>query len=304
MRKKNMLITGVSGLLGNNLARYFRDKCEILGLYNAHQVTIAGTNVERCDLTDAANIGRIITEFKPQILIHCAGLTNIDQCQEDKKTATKLNVLATKNTVKEVIDKEVYLIYISTDAVYEGAKGNYSENDHINPQNYYGRTKYEGELEVLRKESALVLRTNFFGSNVQNKKSLAEWILGELKAKRRINAFKDAYFSSIYTMELAKVIDISIEKNLRGVHNCGSADSCSKYVFALKIAGIFGLDKTLVTPISIEDFEFRARRGKNLTLNVNKLQKGLDYELPTLNHSVEAFYSDYRCQLAGELRCI
>jgi dTDP-4-dehydrorhamnose reductase len=191
------------------------------------------------------------------------------------------------------LNRDVKLIYISTDAVYDGDKGNFSENDNINPQNYYGRTKYEGEVEVARRVDALILRTNFFGWNAQDKKSLAEWILGELKAKRRIDGFKDAYFSSIYTKELAKVIERSIEKDLSGVHNCGSSDSCSKYEFALKIAECFGLDKSLVKPISIEDFEFKAKRGKNLTLKVEKLQNILDYQLPTINHSIQSFYSDY-----------
>jgi dTDP-4-dehydrorhamnose reductase len=287
--KQKMLITGASGLLGSNLAYYFRDKYEILGLYETHEVSIDGTALEKCDLIDASEIRGVITKFSPHILIHCAGLANVDECEEDRATARETNVFATKNTVREILDKDVYLIYISTDAVYEGDKGNYSESDNINPQNYYGRTKYEGELEVSRKANSLVLRTNFFGWNVRKKKSLAEWILGELKAERKINGFEDVYFSSIYTMELAKVIDRSIEKNLTGVHNCGSSDSCSKYEFALKIAEVFGLDKTLVNPISIKAFEFKARRGKNLTLNVDKIQNALSYKLPNIGYSIEGF---------------
>jgi dTDP-4-dehydrorhamnose reductase len=298
-----MLITGVSGLLGNNLAYYFRNKYEVLGLFNAHQVSIDGICLDRCDLTDAGNLTNIIRRFSPQIIIHCAGLANVDECEDDRAKAKKINVLATKNIIEDVIDKDVYLIYISTDAVYGGNKGDYSEDESVNPQNYYSRTKYEGELEVSRKANSLVLRTNFFGWNVQKKKSLAEWILSELKAKRKINGFKDAYFSSIYTMELAKVIDKSIERHLRGVHNCGSSDSCSKYEFALKIAECFGLDKELIRPVSIEDYGFRARRGKDLTLNVGKLQKGLDCEMPTLNHSIEAFHRDYKsCFISDQTR--
>jgi UDP-4-amino-4,6-dideoxy-N-acetyl-beta-L-altrosamine transaminase len=103
-------------------------------------------------------------------------------------------------------------------------------------------------------------------------------------------------------MELARIIHISIMKNLTGVYNCGACDSCSKYEFALKIADCFGLDKTLISPISIEDFCFKAKRGKKLTLNVNKLQKALDYTLPTINHSIEAFYRDYKCGLPEEIK--
>ena len=94
-------------------------------------------------------------------------------------------------------------------------------------------------------------------------KSLGEWILDELKSNKNINGFKDAWFSSIYTFEFARIIDIAIQKDLSGVYNCGSADTCSKYEFAIKIADCFGLDKTLITPISIDGFNFKAKRGKN-----------------------------------------
>lgn len=300
--KENMLITGVSGLLGNNLAHYFRDKYDILGLYSSHPVTIEGIDTARCELSHPGNIREIISDYTPEIIIHCASLTNIDECEGDKNTVNKINVMATGQIVEEVIDKDIRLIYISTDSVYEGIKGNYSEEDNINPQNYYGLSKYEGELEVLKKENSLILRTNLFGWNIQNKKSLGEWILEELTAKQKIHGFKDAYFSSIYTMELARIIHISIMKNLTGVYNCSACDSCSKYEFALKIADCFGLDKTLISPISIDDFYFKAKRGKKLTLNVNKLQKALDYTLPTINHSIEAFYRDYKCGLPEEIK--
>jgi dTDP-4-dehydrorhamnose reductase len=204
--KENMLITGVSGLLGNNLAHYFRDKYDILGLYSSHPVTIEGIDTARCELSHPGNIREILSEYNPEIIIHCASLTNIDECEGGRDAVNKINVMATGHIVEEVNDKDIKLIYISTDSVYEGIKGNYLEEDNINPQNYYGLSKYEGELEVLRKENSLILRTNLFGWNIQNKKSLGEWILEKLTAKQKIDGFKDAYFSSIYTMELARII--------------------------------------------------------------------------------------------------
>ena len=151
----------------------------------------------------------------------------------------------------------------------------------------------ERELESLKIRNSLILRTNFFGWNIQNKNSLGEWILEALKGKKPINGFKDAYFSSIYTMELARLIDIAIKENITGVYNCGSIDSCSKYDFCLRIADVFGFDRGLVTPISIDDFNFHVNRGKNLSLNVHKLQKNLNAKIKTINDSIQAFYNDY-----------
>ncbi len=292
-----LLITGVSGLLGNNLAYYFKDKYEVIGLYSSHPVLIKGIRTEKCDLLYDDSIGKIISDTNPSIIIHCASMTNIDQCEIDKNLTEKINVAATKNIINSIADKDIRSVYISTDAVYDGVKGDFSEDDDIDPLNYYGLSKHEGELQVLKKEHSLILRTNIFGWNIQDKKSIGEWILGELNGRGKINGFKDAYFSSIYTMELARVIDIAIQNNLSGVYNCGSQNSCSKYEFAVKIAECFGLDKTLIMPISIDDFKFKAKRGKNLSMNVNKLQKELDYKLPTIDQSIDAFYRDYKCHL-------
>ena len=300
--KTRLLITGASGLLGNNLAYYFKDKYEILGLYNSHPVIINGICTEECDISHKDSIRKIIHEFKPSIIFHCASLTNIDQCEIDKDITKKINVLSTRYLVECITDKDVKLIYISTDAVYDGVRGNFSEDNNVNPLNYYGISKLEGELEILKKENSLVFRTNIFGWNIQDKESLGEWILDELKANRNINGFEDAYFSSIYTLEFARVIDITIRKDLKGVYNCGSVDTCSKYEFAQKIAEFFGLDEKLITPILINDFNFKAKRGKKLTLNVRKLQNKLDYKLPTIGQSIETFYKDYKCGLPDEIK--
>ncbi len=298
-----MLITGVSGLLGNNLAYYFRNKHDILGLYCSHPVEINGIQTERVDLlSDTKSIERAIHEFGPSVLIHCASLANVDDCEADPEFTYKANVLATRNIVEAIADRDTKLIYISTDAVYDGIEGKFSEDAPNHPLNCYGRTKYEGELEILKRTGCLILRTNLFGWNIQEKKSLGEWILGELKAGRQIKGFKDATFSTIYTMELARVIDIATGNQLSGIYNCGASDSCSKYDFALKIADRFGFDKTWITPISINDFNFKAKRGKNLSLNVTKLEKALDYRLPTIDQSVDEFYRDYRCGLPEEIK--
>jgi UDP-4-amino-4,6-dideoxy-N-acetyl-beta-L-altrosamine transaminase/dTDP-4-dehydrorhamnose reductase len=300
--KDKMLITGASGLLGSNLAYYFKDKFEILGLYHSHQVKIDGIFAESCNIAKQKEVSSIIGEFAPDIIVHCASLTNVDECEVERKKTRIVNVEATENIVNAIKDEAVYLIYISSDSVYDGSTGNFKENGNIDPKNNYGITKYDGELFVTKWTNGLVLRTNIFGWNIQDKKSLAEWILYSLQVNTKINGFKDVFFSSIYTMELARIINLAIHKQLTGIYNCGSIDSCSKYEFALQIADWFGLDRSLIKSISIDDFNFKAERGKNLSLNVNKLQRALDYKLPTINHSIEQFYRDYKSGLSSEIK--
>lgn len=299
---EKLLITGISGLLGNNLACYFRDKYEVSGTYNSHDVTIEGVYTHKCDFSNSDDIRNRISADKPDIIIHCASLTNIDDCEVSKEYTEKINVGATR-TISEAADKhDIKLIYISSDSVYDGVKGNFSENDKINPQNYYGLSKYLGELEVLKVPNSLVLKTNIFGWNIQEKTSLGEWVIKSLQDQKTINGFKDAIFSSIYTFELARVIDIAIVKNLSGTFNCGASDYCSKYEFAVKIAELFDFDKSLIIPVSIDDYDFKAKRGKNLSLNMNGIQQALNYRLPSIDYSIDSFYRAFKSGLPDEIR--
>ena len=301
---QKMLITGISGLLGNNIAYYLGKKYDVLGLYHDHPVTIKGIRTDQCNLLEREAVQKILKTFGPDIIIHCASLTNVDECERDLESTRTINVKPIKNLVTAINKAETHLIYISTDSVYDGIKGNLSEEDQVNPLNIYGQTKLEGERAIGEWPWSLVLRTNLFGWNIQEKKSLGEWILFELSANKSINGFQDAIFSTIYTMELARVIDIALQKGLTGVYNCGSSDACSKYEFALKIADRFGLDQSLIKSISIDDFQFQARRGKNLSMNTKKIQEDLDYHLPSIDQSVDKFYRDFKCGLPAEIKNI
>lgn len=300
--RKKILITGVSGMLGSNLAYYFKDSYDILGLYNTHPVEIDGAQTLPVDILSENSIKNTMDNFNPDIVIHCASLTDIDYCEGNKSETYRVNVLGTKNLVESANSCNAKIIYISSDSVYDGSKGNHSETDQIKPQNYYGVTKYEGELEVLKRSNSLILRTNIFGWNVQDKFSIAEWILHELNGKVQINGFRDVYFSSIYTFDLAKILEKAIDQDLAGTYNCGSSDSISKYEFARFLAQRFSLEEELVNPISIDDFKFKAKRGKNLSLNISKLAKALNCSFPQISDTIEAFYQDFKNGLPGTIR--
>jgi len=300
--KKKLLITGVSGLLGNNLARYFRDKYRILGTYQQVPVVIEGIETCKADIRELAELKPIVHRFNPELVIHCASLTNIDFCEAHRELTEDVNVGGTKNLVDSIGNPHCKLIYISSDSVYEGTKGNYRESDPVAPQNRYGQTKYLGELEVLKRERSLVLRTNIFGWNIQDKNSLAEWILSELTAGRPMEGFQDAYFSTIYNFLFAGFLEAAIGRDLSGVYNCAGRTSLSKYDFAVMLAEQFNLDGGLVRPISINDHRFLAKRGKNLSLSTEKISSALEMDLPTIADSLDAFRRDHARGLPERIR--
>ncbi len=291
MRK--MMITGVSGLLGNNLALYFKKRFEITGIYCSHKVDIDGVKTLRADLRSFDDTVRLIKDVMPDIIINCAALASPDLCEIKKELAEQLNIRLVANIVNVIKASNIKLIHISTDMIFDGKKGNYIESDKVNPINFYGETKYKGEIEALRYDNTIVARTNIFGRNIINKYCLAEWIINELSNGRQITGFTDAIFSSIYTMELAKLLDAAIDKDIRGIYHFASRDSLSKYEFAIELAKTCGLDPTLIRSGSVDDFGFTAKRAKNVSLNVTKLLHDVGASIPTIVESIQSF-----CQMS------
>lgn len=299
---KRMLITGVSGLLGNNLAHHFKKTHTVLGLFHAHPVTIEGVRTEKADISSKKTLQAVFEKFSPDVVIHCASLTDVDFCEENRDWTKKINVHGSRFVVQALENTDARLVYISSDSVYNGKKGDFQEKDAIDPQNYYGLTKFEGEQEVLKRPGSLALRTNIFGWNIQPKSSIAEWIVGRLLENKPLNGFRDARFSSIYTLELARVIESALGHGLSGTYNCASRTSLSKYQFAVDLAKRFGLNGALVHPISIDDFGFKAKRGKNFSLSVDKLSHDLGSSLPTIQDSIDRFHQDFKDGLPQRIK--
>lgn len=289
-------------MLGNNLAFYFRDKFNILGLYLSHPVTINGIQTQKADILSGDSLKSIVRKFNPDIIIHCASLTDVDFCEMNREITDMVNVKGTKIVVESITKRNTKLVYISSESVYDGGKGDFRESDPVDPQNYYGLSKYKGELEVLKKSGALIIRTNIFGWNIQEKFSIAERIINELSNKRPVKGFRDAFFSSIYTFDLAEILDKAIDRDLGGIYNCASRTSLSKYEFALHVADCFHLEKELIRPISIDDFDFKAKRGKDLTLNVSKLQNVLNYQFPSIIESIQDFHKDSQSGIQQKIK--
>lgn len=289
-------------MLGSNLACYFRDKYEVLGLYNSHPVSIAGVRTAGCDQLLPGNLENALSGFRPGVVIHCASLADIERCEADRELARRINVDAVRDIVECAALGDAFVVYPSTDAVYDGVKGNFREDDPVSPRNYYGRSKYEGERVLAGRANTLVLRTNMFGWNIRDKTSLGEWILGRLRAGETIDGFTDACFSTMYTMEMARVLDVAIGAGLSGIYNCGATDCMSKHEFALLIAERFGLDASLVVAGSMRDSELTVERGRDLSLDSGALSAALGYRMPSIEESVDSFYRDARCGFRRRLR--
>lgn len=300
MNKKRVLITGVSGLLGSNLALCWKRKFNILGIYHSHPVHLEGIATQQADLLQPETFVRVVEGFAPDMIVHCAALADIDACQLNRQAAMDANATAVRNLADIIKSSGTKLVHISTDAVYDGLRGNYDEQDPVSPVNIYGESKLLGEKHALTVPRTLVMRTAFYGFNIQLKKCFAERIPEDLAAGRAIQGFDDVMTSCIYTMDLAELLDASIERNLSGIYNITVSDAVSKYQFACLLAEHLGFDAHLIKPISVESYSFKAPRGKNLSLNTQKLSSALGRPIVTTEGSLVRFANNYLHKELGD----
>ncbi|MBF0123444.1 MAG: SDR family oxidoreductase [Candidatus Omnitrophica bacterium] len=300
--KKRLLITGVSGLLGSNLAYFLRDKYNVLGLYHAHRVESDMFLTQGIDLRDRTAVCALVRKYSPDVIIHAAAMAYVDKCEEDPGLAQETNVQVTQNVIDAITNPATRFVYVSTDMVYDGIKGHFCEDDAAGPCNVYARTKLEGERAALLNTRALALRTNFFGWDVTSKRSLAEWVMRELGAGHPVKGFKDAIFSSIYTRDLAALMHAMLERQLTGVYNAACSSAMSKYDFLTRVASGVGLDPGKIEAVLLGDAGLRAVRGKDFSLDIHKLARDIDLKSPSVIESVDRFVADFKNGLPQELR--
>lgn len=202
--------------------------------------------------------------------MHAAAFTNVDKCEVEKDKAYEINAKATENIAKTANEIHAKMIYISTDYVFDGEKGMYSEEDETDPINYYGSTKLEGEKAVIENcNDYIIARTSvIYGAN---KKNFATWVINELKDGRKINIITDQWVSPTLNIDLAEQILALIEKDEYGIFHTAGGERISRYDFVIKLAEIFGFNKELVNPTTSDKMKWIARRPRDSSLNVSKI---------------------------------
>lgn len=278
---EKIFITGGSGLLGGNLAMMAREKYKTYAAYHDHPIKIKNCDTFPIDIRNQHEVLRAITKIRPEVIVHTAALTNVDYCEDHHDEAWSLNVEGTRNLAKAAVSVGAKFIYISTDSIFDGKRGMYTEDDNPNPLSYYAKTKLEGEKVIGEFDlNHSILRTCIYGWNMQEKFSLAEWVIHGLQNKKKLQMFTDVFFSPILVNNLSEAIFEIYESDLEGVLNVAGSERCSKFHFGEKIAEVFALDRSYIEPTSIEDFtNFKAPRPRDVSLDVSKAKKTLHTRL-------------------------
>jgi dTDP-4-dehydrorhamnose reductase len=197
----------------------------------------------------------------------------------------------------------VKFVHISTDAVFDGKSGNYSEHDLTNPLSVYAKSKRAGEENVQSQNSdAIIARVNFFGWSLSGTRSLGEFFVNNLLSRNPINGFTDVHFCPLYVSYLSDLLLEMVRVDLSGIYHVVSSDHMTKYEFGCAIAHQFELDQALIHPISVTKSNLKAERSLNLTLSTKKLSIDLNRSIPTTLDGIKQFYEDYQSGFAQKIR--
>jgi len=297
-----ILVTGASGLLGLNLCLKEVKEHDIYGIVHQTQLANVPFTLIRQDLTNKNALGKVFNQTEPELVVNCAAMANVDQCEKNPIPAAKINSEVPGYLAKNCAERAIPFIHISTDAVFDGEKGNYKETDVPNPLSIYAKTKLEGEKRVLNANpSALIARVNFFGFSVTGRRSLAEFFLRNLVSNKRVYGFIDILFSPMYVNDLIDTLFNMVKNKLTGIYHVVSSNHLSKYDFGMLISEKFNLDGSIITPESYLKGNLIAKRSQNLFLDVRKLLS-TGIEVPNVALAVDHFYSDYTDGLSDRIQ--
>ena len=267
-------------MLGLNTALEASQQHEVFGSVNRNVIHSTDFTVYQSDLIEPGALEKLIDECQPEWVINCAALANLEACEANPALAEKLNSEFPEKLANYVAKGGARLVHISTDAVFDGERGNYTEGDRPNPLSLYARSKLAGEQAVLAANpQAIVARVNLFGWSLSGERSLAEWFVNNLSAGNSIMGFTDVYFCPLLVNDLAILLLRMLERELEGLYHVVSSECSSKYDFGVRLARTFSFDEALIEPASVLQAGLRAARSPRLTLKTDKLRKDLESRL-------------------------
>jgi dTDP-4-dehydrorhamnose reductase len=267
-----LLVTGASGLCGSKIAELATArKFQVYSGYS-RDLPARGVPVQ-FDVSDKKQVEEAFEKVNPEMVVHAAALTDVDKCELNKELAWKINVEGTRNIVEAVKSYHAFLVYVSTDYVFNGETGQYEEADETDPINYYGFTKLKAE-ELVKDllDSYCVARTSvIYGSTpAAGKVNFALWLLNKLKSNEQIQIITDQWNSPTLNTNLADMTLEIIERRLTGTFHLSGSSRVSRYDFAKLIAQTFNLDANLLSPCTSEEFSWVAKRPIDSSLNTAK----------------------------------
>lgn len=284
-----LLVTGASGLLGSALLREASKSGMIaVAAYNSHPLN-GGLQM---DVTKPAQVQAAMQRVAPEYVIHTAAFTDVDACEIEPQRARDVNALGTKNVADACKEHGAKLVYVSTDYVFDGEDGPYSEEDPTHPINVYGESKLAGERFTLNYSDNAVARVCvLYGPDKPN---FVTWVIDSLRSNTPINVVSDQYNTPTYVGNCARALLRMCELGLKGVYHVSGREQLNRYAFARAIADVFALNEKLINETTTDTLRQRARRPINSSLRVAKAERALGIRLANVREGLTLLRDEWR----------
>jgi dTDP-4-dehydrorhamnose reductase len=261
-------VVGGNGFLGKKIISILSEKG-----HDCRSFSKSSNNT--LDITSYDSIEKVLNDYKPDLIVNSAALTNVDYCELHPDDAQSINYLGAKNLGEYSKKNSLPFVQISTDYVFNGIKGGYSEDDECSPINVYGNTKLMAEKYITENlEKYIILRVAIlYGYNDDNdKETFVKRIINKVSKKESIDIYFDQYGTPTFIDDVPVAIEFLLKNDKQGIFHLADPQKSDRYSFGLYICNVFSLDKRFLNPISIEEFETPAKRPRDSSLSTKKIE--------------------------------
>lgn len=281
---QNVLITGANGFLGYYLTQ--------LLLKKGYEVMATGKgecrlpfqeknfHYQSMDFANDEEVKNVFEQYRPGVIVHCGAESKPDACELNKENAFRINVSGTMNLLKASETLQSHFIFLSTDFVFDGKKGMYTEDDERSAVNYYGQTKILAEDEVVQYQYAwAIVRTVLvYGKPFLSRQNILTNVAAALQKGEKLKIFNDQVRTPTFVEDLASAIESIIGKKATGIYHISGEDVLTPYQMAIAVAKYLNVDASLIAKVSENDFEQPAKRPLKTGFTISKAKKELHYQ--------------------------
>lgn len=284
-----VLVTGARGLVGSRVAAILAAR--------GHDVTSTG-RADGGDLSDAAAVRALFERARPEIVVHPASMTEVDRCEKERERAFADNVTAAANVASAARAAGAHVVHISTDYVFDGDAGPYTEDAIPNPRGVYAMTKLAGELAVRSLAApdgwAIARTAVVYGWPPAARANFGAWLVGAMSKGEKVKLFADQQVSPSFADNVAEMLAELAERRLSGIWNVCGADVVSRVEFGHALCDVFGFDRALVVPSSMKEVALASPRPARSGLSTAKAAAALAAKPLGLAASLERFHAAWQ----------
>ena len=293
MAKLKFLVTGSAGLIGRQVVKDLSDTHEVFSCYDKSKPEYG--NAVKMDLLNHEMISNVLFEIEPDVVIHLGAMTGVDLCEKEESMAFDINTKSTQIIAQQCSILNTFLVYISTDYVFDGNSGMYYEDSIPNPLSIYGKSKLEGEkmIQTFSSDWCIARTSTPFGLH-PTKKSFPVWVIENLQKQKQIDVLTDQFTSPTYVPSISRMLIEISERHLTGIIHVAGTSKISRYEMAKLISDKLGLDGKLLREISINDIKWEAPRPKDSSLNVSKAISVLNQKPQKIDYDVNLFIDEIK----------